>query len=78
VPQVVEMEVGDSDLFASLPPADRGIEVSAMPRLPMVVDKHQPVRAIESVDVQVVLELGQDAAGNETMRIPARDFGGRS
>ena len=61
VPQVVEMEVRDSDLFASLPPADCGIEVSAMPRLPVLVNKHQPVRAVERIRVQVVLEFGQDA-----------------
>ena len=60
VSQVVEMEVRDSDLLASLPPADCGIEVSAIPRLPVLIDKYQPVRAVDRVGVQVVLELGQD------------------
>ena len=49
VSQVVKMEVGDSDLFAGLPPARLRIEVSAMPRLPVLVDKDQPVRAIEEM-----------------------------
>jgi hypothetical protein len=42
VPQVVEMEVRDPDLLAGLPPADCGIEVSAMPRLPVLVDNTNP------------------------------------
>ena len=52
------MEVRDSDLLADLPPADCCIEVSAMPRLPVLVDKYQSVRAVERVGVRVVLELG--------------------
>jgi hypothetical protein len=48
-----------------------------MPRLPVLVDKHQPVRAVERVSVQVVLELGRMAVGKEPMRIPAFDFGGQ-
>jgi hypothetical protein len=58
--QVVEMEVRQSDLLPGLSPADCPIEVSAVPRLPVLVDKHPPVRAVERVDVQVVLEFGQD------------------
>src|SRR5687767_9841057 len=54
------MEVRNPDLLAGLPPADCRIEVSAMPRLPVLVDKHQPVRAVGRVGVQVVLEFRQD------------------
>jgi hypothetical protein len=74
----VEVEVRDPDLLAGLPPADCGIEVSAMPRLPVLVDKDQPVRAIERVGVQWCCSSGRMAAGKETMRIPALDFGGLS
>ena len=76
VPQVVEMEVRDPDLLTGLSPADCGIEVSAMPRLPVLVDKYQPVRAIERerererVGVQWCCSSGRMAAGKETMRIP--------
>ena len=55
MPQVVEMEVRDPDLLTGLSPAECGIEVSAMPRLTVLVDKYQHVRAVERVGVQVVL-----------------------
>ena len=58
--QVVEMEVRDHDLLAGLPPADCAIEVTAMPRLTVLIDKNPHVRAVERVGVQVVLEFRQN------------------
>jgi hypothetical protein len=63
---------------SGLPPADCGSEVSAMPRLAVLVDKHQPVRAVERIGVQVGWSSGRMPAGKETVRIPALDFGGPS
>ena len=45
---------------------------------PCSLTNTNPSGPVERVSVQVVLEFGQIAAGKETMRIPALDFGGPS
>jgi hypothetical protein len=55
-----------------------GLKFPAMPRLPVLLDKHQLVRTIDRVGVQVVVEFEQDGGREGDHADSGLDFGGPS